>query len=96
MPSKTLARPTSAKAGGAASKRSTGGNGLTNDLAKLSIPFGIVLAQNGLRNYLDSQKRSTSAKPKAKTTTKPKTKGGAPLEGAPLVEGGKRKKASKK
>lgn len=32
-----------------------GGN-LTKDLASLSVPFGIILAQKGLRQYLDSQK----------------------------------------
>ena len=85
MPAKTIARPASAKAGGAATKRATGGNGLTNDLAKLSIPFGIVLAQNGLRSYLDAQKRTTK-----------KTKGGGALEGSPLMlEGGKKKPKSK-
>ena len=84
MPAKTIARPASAKAGGAATKRATGGNGLTNDLAKLSIPFGIVLAQNGLRSYLDAQKRTTK-----------KTKGGGALEGSPLIDGGKKKAKAK-
>lgn len=85
MPTKTIARPATAKAGGAATKRATGGNGLTNDLAKLSIPFGIVLAQNGLRSYLDAQKRTTKASSK-------KTRGGGALEGSPLmVDGGKKR-----
>ena len=89
MPTKTIARPASAKAGGgSAPKRSAGGNGLTNDLAKLSIPFGIVLAQNGLRSYLDSQKRT-----KAKATKS--SKGGGALEGAPLMDGGKAKAKAK-
>ena len=93
MPAKTTARPASAqtlRGGSAASKRSTGGNGLTNDLAKLSIPFGIVLAQNGLRNYLDQQKRATKAAPKEK-----KVSGGA--DAPPMMlDGGKKKKTATK
>ena len=58
----------------------TKGGDLGADLAKLSVPFGILLAQKGLRQYLDVQKKtapaSTSA-PKPKTSIKPATVGGA-------------------
>lgn len=47
------------------------GGTMTKELAKLSVPFGIVLAQKGLLNYLDSQKASTKKSTKTtKTTTK--------------------------
>ena len=93
MPANTIVRPASAKAGGAATKRATGGNGLTNDLAKLSIPFGIVLAQNGLRSYLDAQKRTTKS---TKKTSGGGALEGSPLEGSPLMlDGGKKKAKSK-
>lgn len=64
-----------------------GGN-MTKELAKLSVPFGIVLAQKGLLNYLDSQKSSKKA---------PKSGGsGKHVEYASVSGGGKKVAAPKK
>ena len=35
--------------------KSVGGNGLAQELAKLAVPFGLVLAQNSLKNYLKAK-----------------------------------------
>ena len=67
-----------------------GGN-MTKELAKLSVPFGIVLAQKGLLNYLDSQKSSKKA------TKAPKSGGcGEHVEYASVSGGGKKVAAPKK
>lgn len=73
------------------SSNKTGGT-VTKELAKLSVPFGIVLAQKGLLNYLDSQKASS------KKSSKSAKSGGdmKHLEPAPLTGGAKRKTAPKK
>jgi len=67
-----------------------GGN-MTKELAKLSVPFGIVLAQKGLLNYLESQKSS-------KKTTKAAKSGGSgkQVEYASVSGGGKKVAAPKK
>lgn len=49
-------------------KTKKGGN-LANELSKLSVPFGLVLAQKSLETYLDKKKK---AEPK-KTSTPKKT-----------------------
>lgn len=69
----------------------TGGT-VTKELAKLSVPFGIVLAQKGLLNYLDSQKAA------AKKGAKKAKSGGAAkhFEPSPLVGGAKKTAAPKK
>ena len=49
-------------------KTKKGGN-LANELSKLSVPFGLVLAQKSLETYLDKKKK---VEPK-KTSTPKKT-----------------------
>lgn len=63
------------------------GGTMTKELAKLSVPFGIVLAQKGLLNYLDSQKGSKKA-------TKSATKS-APKSGGSSCRSGKMTQAKK-
>ena len=73
------------------STNKTGGT-VTKELAKLSVPFGIVLAQKGLLNYLDSQKASSK-----KPSKGAKSGGNAKhLEPSPLMGGAKKKTAPKK
>ena len=50
-------------------KTKKGGN-LANELSKLSVPFGLVLAQKSLETYLDKKK---IVEPKKKTSTPKKT-----------------------
>lgn len=55
-------------------KSKKGGN-LTNELSKLTIPFGLVLAQKSLESYLNKKKTETTKKNTPKQTPKqtPKT-----------------------
>ena len=46
--------------------KSVGGNGLAQELAKLAVPFGLVLAQNSLKNYL----KAKSTKPNEQKSPK--------------------------
>jgi hypothetical protein len=46
-----------------------GGNSLTTDLANLSVPFGLILAQKSLEKYLSVQKKP--AYTTSSTTKKP-------------------------
>jgi len=57
-------------------KSKKGGN-LTNELSKLTIPFGLVLAQKSLESYLNKKKseptkKNMPKKPTPKTTYKGK------------------------
>ena len=47
-----------------------GGN-FSKDLANLSVPFGLILAQKSLEKYLQMKPKKETTKPK-KETTKPK------------------------
>ena len=47
-----------------------GGN-FSKDLANLSVPFGLILAQKSLEKYLQIKPKKETTKPK-KETTKPK------------------------
>lgn len=71
-PAKAKAYNKKATAAPAKTKAYKGGN-LTKDLASLSVPFGIILAQNGLRQFLESQKMKATPKSK-KPTAPPKKK----------------------
>jgi hypothetical protein len=52
--------------------KSVGGNGLAQELAKLAVPFGLVLAQNSLKNYLKA--KSTKTNNEHKSAIKPSAK----------------------
>lgn len=56
-------------------KSKKGGN-FTSELSKLSVPFGLVLAQKSLESYLDKKKKNIEPKKNStpkKTTTPKKT-----------------------
>ena len=73
------------------------GGSMTTELAKLSVPFGIVLAQNGLRKYLDAQGAKKIA-PASKASKKKPVVGGAcyeanvPAAEPASLEGGRKKR----
>jgi hypothetical protein len=67
------AAPTMAKAAAPTKAKAYKGGNLTKDLASLSVPFGIILAQKGLRQFLESQKMTSNTKSK-KATAPPKKK----------------------
>jgi len=50
-------------------KSKKGGN-LTNELSKLTIPFGLVLAQKSLESYLNKKKTEPTKKNTPKQTPK--------------------------
>jgi len=70
---KKAAAPTMAKAAAPTKAKAYKGGNLTKDLASLSVPFGIILAQKGLRQFLESQKMTSNTKSK-KATAPPKKK----------------------
>lgn len=52
-------------------KSKKGGN-LTSELSKLSVPFGLVLAQKSLESYLDKKKTESKKTPKPSNKKSPK------------------------
>jgi len=50
-----------------------GGN-LSKDLANLSVPFGLILAQKSLEKYLTQKPKSTSTKKSTSKKSTPSTK----------------------
>lgn len=83
------------------------GGSMTTELAKLSVPFGIVLAQNGLRKYLDAQDAkkiapaSKASKKKSAAAKKPVVGGACYEANVPAaepasLEGGRKKRTYRK
>lgn len=48
------------------------GGDLSQDLAKLAVPFGLIAAQQSLKNYLDSKKTVPKKNNSSKTQTNSK------------------------
>jgi hypothetical protein len=53
-------------------KSKKGGN-LTSELSKLSVPFGLVLAQKSLESYLDKKRTESKKTPKSSNKKTPKS-----------------------
>jgi hypothetical protein len=66
-----------------------GGSNLTTDLANLSVPFGLVLAQKSLEKYLTKKTPSTTKKTNDKTTKRPTTARKATVSGGKKSDGKK-------
>ena len=54
-------------------KSKKGGN-LTSELSKLSVPFGLVLAQKSLESYLDKKRTESKTSPKTPNKKTPNKK----------------------
>ena len=54
-------------------KSKKGGN-LTSELSKLSVPFGLVLAQKSLESYLDKKRTESKKSPKTPNKKTPNKK----------------------
>ena len=53
-------------------QRSKKGGNLTSELSKLSVPFGLVLAQKSLESYLDKKKTESKKTPQPSNKKSPK------------------------
>ena len=70
----TINMPTTAKT--TAQKSTKKGGNLSKDIANLSVPFGLILAQKSLEKYLSQKpapKKASSSSPKKKTSPKKST-----------------------
>jgi hypothetical protein len=75
-----------------------GGNNLTTDLANLSVPFGLILAQKSLEKYLTVNKTPviTKKNSKALVSVKKATVSGGMKHEKATVSGGMKQKQKKK
>ena len=55
-------------------KKTAKGGNLSKDIANLSVPFGLILAQKSLEKYLSTEKSKKTAPKKKVESKKPKTR----------------------